>query len=165
MTRTRPTKTPYSLQSLQTGFWENWQKPTKGENSYQGQLSHTSGMPGWERKVKFHTVPSFENSYWQGKKRVRIRFLNCDLWICFEVSTGYDPFSPRDSYCLLVSLALCSENLASRPLGWRTPPKIWLQKCGLHSIFRVPPTVAGSQGDGLNLSSRCLQNWFWILRG
>lgn len=95
------------------------------------------------------------------KTYVRIRSLNCDFWICFEVPTGYNPFSPRDSYCLLVCLVLCPENLAGQPQGWRTS-KIWLQKCGLHSICSLAGvllTVASSQGDCLSVS------FFWLSLG
>ena len=35
-----------SLRSLQMGFWEKWQKPAKGENSYLSQLSQVSVVSG-----------------------------------------------------------------------------------------------------------------------
>ena len=33
--------------NLQMGSWENWQKPAKGENSYQSQLSQISVCSIW----------------------------------------------------------------------------------------------------------------------
>jgi len=50
-------------------------------------LSSLSVVPGQNRKVKFHIVPSFPNSDCQGKKKEVI-----------------NPFSPKDSYYLLVYL-------------------------------------------------------------
>lgn len=39
------------------GPWENWQKPDKGLNSYQGQLSWMSVEPSRERKIKYFLHP------------------------------------------------------------------------------------------------------------
>lgn len=53
--------------NLQMGSWENWQLPANHENSYQGQLFHSSTVPGLEKKPECDLVPSFPYSDWQAK--------------------------------------------------------------------------------------------------
>ena len=93
---------PLLLLSLQMGSWESWQKLVKGENSYKSQLSQTSICSAQlrVRNVKFHVIISFPNP---------------DPLVI-------DPFSPKDSYYLLVCLILCPRNLAWQSSGWG-PPK------------------------------------------
>ena len=55
---------------------------------------------GRERKGKFHVVLSFPNSHGQ------------------ENTLAIDPFLPGNSYCLLVCLILCPENLDWQLSGW-----------------------------------------------
>lgn len=69
---------------------EAWQRVTiLSKVSSPGFVGH-----GRERKGKFHVVFSVPNS--QGQ----------------ENTLAIDPFLPRNSYCLLVWLILCPENLA-----------------------------------------------------
>ena len=42
--------------SLQTGSWENWQKPAKGENSSQSRRSQVSAVPGLSVDMVFGTL-------------------------------------------------------------------------------------------------------------
>ena len=42
--------------SLQMGSWENWQKEAEGENSYESQLSHISGIQEREREKLLHLL-------------------------------------------------------------------------------------------------------------
>ena len=100
VTRMGPTGTPHSLRILQTASWENWQKPGKRVRILTKVSSPKSVEPGGERKGKFHVVPSFPNSHW------------------LENTLVIDTFPPRESYCLLVCLILCPENLPGQLSGW-----------------------------------------------
>lgn len=40
------------------------------------------------------------------------------LSLPFQDALDIDPLSPKDSYCLLIYLLLCPENLAWQPPGW-----------------------------------------------
>ena len=65
VTRIKSTGPPHSLWSLKMGSWKSWQKLAKGEILIKVSSSRAlSIVPGRERKVKFHVVPSFPNSNW-----------------------------------------------------------------------------------------------------
>ena len=149
--------------------WENWQKPVKGESSYQGQLFQTLVVP---RKGEISHCLFLS------------KFILLWIWFC-------------GAHLLVLSLAgtavsfmfvsfLCSESLAwlstlpgaHRLLGscicrqlnhqvWG--PKIWPDRnvgC-IPFVGRVIQTVASSQGSCLSLffSFGYLLEWLWILGG
>lgn len=80
-------------------------KAANCDSPHQGQLSWTSAVPGWERKVKWYVVLSNPDS--------------CEFG--FGCSFVTNPFCPRDSYYFLVCLVLCPEKLA------------WLSACLWHA--------------------------------
>ena len=115
----------HSLQSLRTGSWENWQKPEVVRILTKVSfLSSLSVVPGQNRKLKFHTVPSFPNSDCQVKKEV------------------INPFSPQDSYYLLVYLICvlrtwlenCQVGGGGREGRPGSPQNMAGQKCELYFI-------------------------------
>ena len=127
-------------QSLQSGSWENWQKPAKSENSYQiSSPKSLSVVPSWERRIKFYTVHCFPNpdpfAINSFSSRDRFVFVFVFFWPCHTAckilvpQPGIEPGSmavkapcpnhwtarevpPRDSYCLLAYLVLSLKNLA-----------------------------------------------------
>lgn len=90
------------------------------------KIRSLSLVPGWERKVKFHTAPSFSNSDWQEKSLVRI-----NLWIVtINLPSGTHCclfFLCRDSECLFVCLILCPENLVWQLSGWEPQQYAWIE--------------------------------------
>lgn len=91
----------------------------------------------WRREGKNCTL-SLPFQIQIGRKNIRGRFLNCDVWTavhCLPI------LSLRDSYCLFVSCVLRT-GLDS----WNTgdPRYIAGQKCGLHPTCPKCPTIMSS---------------------
>lgn len=86
------------------------------------------------------------------KAFLRIRSLNCDLWISIWVSISLSSFSLRNSCYLLVDLVLCPENLAfvTVRLG---PHEYGWKKYSFYTPFaaRILPTFISS-GNRLSFS-------------
>ena len=70
--RMRPAGTPHLLESLLMRSWENWQKPQKGENSYQSQF--------WTTTYGAVLQSSFHSRFRVAGEK-KIRSLNGGLWI------------------------------------------------------------------------------------
>ena len=93
------------------------------------KVSFQVSICGQERKVNFYVVPSFLNSERLARAIfVIIRFLNCEF--VFGCPLVVNPFSTRNSYCLLVCV------LRSWLDKWQVgdAQNLVREKCGLHSI-------------------------------
>ena len=101
-------------------------------------------VPRSPSKVKFHAVPSFPNPDWQEKNICKDYIFECDSWISFRHPLVVDPFSRRDSYCLLVCLVLCPESLASQLSSWGPHITAELKRV-LQSICTSGPTESCCQ--------------------
>lgn len=69
-------------QNLQMGSWKNWQKPTKGENSYQIQLSQLSVCSTGQRgEIKISFAPSLGTPLKSKGLFSTVRSIYCVSWL------------------------------------------------------------------------------------
>lgn len=130
-TRVKHSGTPPLAAESTNGVLVKLTKWVKGENSYQSPLRSLLCCP-MEKKVRFlHVVPSFPNADGLAKTFVRIRALNCDSCLSYQVPTGGDPFS-QGQLCLLLYGG--PENLAQQHSVW-WPPNMARLKDELCPIF------------------------------
>lgn len=116
MTRMGPTKAPHSLWSLQMRSLESWEKPEKGEHSYQNQFSgFLSLVTSQERKVKFPIVPSFPNSY------------SCEFVLRVLIIYQFFPTPKQSLPPSLSSFVSCEFGLTCHLSGYVDPQLLYVQ--------------------------------------
>ena len=62
-----------------------------------------------------------------------------------------DPFSPRDSYCLLIGLIFCPKNMAWQPSGWGGPRNAWTEIRVMLYLWLESHHLAARGGNCLSL--------------
>ena len=154
-TRVKHSGTPPLAAESTNGVLVKLTKWVKGENSYQSPLRSLLCCP-MEKKVRFlHVVPSFPNADGLAKTFVRIRALNCDSCLSYQVPTGGDPFS-QGQLCLLLYGG--PENLAQQHSVW-WPPNMARLKDELCPIFSQIWMDSWGPTDCCQLSGELLESF------
>lgn len=124
----KPARIPYSFQSLQTESWENRKK-----NSKRNSPRFLSVVPGWERKVKIHTVLSFQI---QTGKGVDLYIVACVFFRMYSLAVN-SFWGKAIAFLFVLSCALRTF-LGKLQTG--DPQNIAVQKYRFHSTCTYGPT-------------------------
>lgn len=109
-THWRTAETPDLLWSQQMKPWNNWQKPAKDKDSYQGQLPHISVCSAQSREEDMKTSCLTLSKFGLAGESISVSTNSLGiaiLWFLLKYSWFFYPFTPKDSLFLHVSIFLC----------------------------------------------------------